>query len=197
MGLVRPSARLAIVLVLAAMPGFARDVAKPAELPPASYKGQQYVDSAGCLFMRVGEGGKTQWIPRVSKAGARVCGYPPSGQRVPIASATAAAPVAEPVAEPVVKAPAAKAEAVTAGTQPSGTGPFVVAVGSFGVVDNADRAEAKVRAKGYPVTRRQLGGRNAGLTAILAGPFATAGEASAARSALVAAGFPDAMLLGP
>ena len=192
MGLVRPSARLAIVLVLAAMPGVARDVAKPAELPPASYKGQQYVDSAGCLFMRVGEGGKTQWIPRVSKAGARVCGYPPSGQRVPIASATAAAPVAEPVAEPVAKAPAAKAEAVTAGT-----GAFVVAVGSFGVVDNADRAEAKVRAKGYPVTRRQLGGRNAGLTAILAGPFATAEEASAARIALVAAGFPDAMLLGP
>ena len=195
--MVRPSARLAIVLVLAAVPGFARDVAQPSELPPSAYKGQQYVDSTGCLFMRVGEGAKTQWIPRVSREGARVCGYPPSGQRVPIVSETAAEPVEPPVEQPVAEAPAANADGLKAGTVPSGTGPFVVAVGSFGVVDNADRAEAKVRAKGYPVTRRQLGGGNAGLTAILAGPFATAEEASAARSALVAAGFPDAMLLGP
>lgn len=59
-------------------------LATPAEFPPADYRGQQYVDSKGCLFMRAGEGAQTVWIPRVTRYGIPLCGNPPSGKRVPV-----------------------------------------------------------------------------------------------------------------
>ena len=74
-----------LALMLAAMPLQARELARPAELPPADYRGQQYVDSKGCLFMRAGAEGQTLWIPRVTREGVPLCGNPPSGIRVPIA----------------------------------------------------------------------------------------------------------------
>lgn len=54
---------------------------EPAELPPPDFAGQQYVDSRGCLFLRAGYGGQTLWVPRVTRAGQPLCGYPPSGQK--------------------------------------------------------------------------------------------------------------------
>jgi hypothetical protein len=59
----------------------------PAELPPADYAGQQYVDSKGCLFMRAGPKGNERWIPRVTREGTPLCDNPPSGQRVPVVDA--------------------------------------------------------------------------------------------------------------
>jgi hypothetical protein len=74
-----------LALALAALPALSRDLIQPAELPPADYRGQQYVDSKGCLFMRAGTDGQTLWIPRVTRDGVPLCGNPPSGTRVPIA----------------------------------------------------------------------------------------------------------------
>lgn len=90
--------RLIAIAVIAASGGIAALQADaqiqeqlPAEFPPASYKGKQYVDSQGCVFIRAGIDGNVSWIPRVTRSRKTVCGFKPSlgGQ------AAAAAPAAE------------------------------------------------------------------------------------------------------
>ncbi|MEM9579352.1 MAG: hypothetical protein AAF891_01595, partial [Pseudomonadota bacterium] len=70
----------------------------PAEIPPASFKGNQYVDSKGCVYIRAGVDGNTTWVPRVSRSRKVVCGLSPSlpagsGTAVATAPAAASAPV--------------------------------------------------------------------------------------------------------
>lgn len=76
-------------------------VSGPREQPPANYSANQYVDSAGCVFMRAGVGDAVSWVPRVSRDRRLVCGYPPS-----LPAAAAAAPTPEPVVPEAIAAPA-------------------------------------------------------------------------------------------
>ena len=106
------------------------DVGGPANLPPAGFKGQQFVDSRGCVFLKAGYGGRTDWVPRVSKDRKVVCGYPPTfGAQPQIemadeAPAQPAKPVAvataAPAPAPARPAPVAAAPASTAARPASG-----------------------------------------------------------------------------
>lgn len=47
---------------------------RPAETPPPDFSAGQYIDSAGCVFVRT-DGG---WQGRIDRDGSAVCGYPPT-----------------------------------------------------------------------------------------------------------------------
>jgi hypothetical protein len=176
------TAALTLGLWLALAPAAPAQIAQPAELPPPGYRGQQYVDSRGCLFMRAGQPGNEVWIPRVTRQGVPLCGNPPSGDRVPVAEEGAA--------------PTEATTEAASGEAAGGAG-FFVAVGSFKVLANAENAERQLRALNYPVARGRLSGGSDALITIFAGPFASAEDAARVRSALRGQGFPDAMIVGP
>ena len=72
------------------------DIKVPAEFPPSTYEGRQYVDSRGCVYVRAGIDGNTSWVPRVTRDRKAICGFKPSLAGKPAAkSQTAAAPKAK------------------------------------------------------------------------------------------------------
>ncbi len=92
----------------------AQEVQNPAEFPPASFTGKQYVDSRGCIFIRAGIDGNVAWVPRVTRNRKAICGYKPT---FPTDTATAA------VAAPVQVTPAARATVKPVTAKPTAAKP--------------------------------------------------------------------------
>lgn len=92
---------LAIGMALPVMSQTVASLGGPAELPPESFRGDQYVDSRGCIFIRAGYGGQETWVPRVSRDRQPLCGYPPTfGGGGTTAVAAAQEPAAPPQRQP-------------------------------------------------------------------------------------------------
>lgn len=95
---------VAAVVALVAQGGWAqglRDMA-PAEVPPEGYAGAQYVDSRGCVFVRAGMSGMTNWVPRVSRSRRPICGFQPTD-----VSGSGPSSVRKAASGPVIAMPAA------------------------------------------------------------------------------------------
>lgn len=100
------------LVVLSAISGAsAQSLAGPAETPPSSFKGTQYVDSRGCVFLRAGIGGRTNWVPRINRGRKPLCNQPnakevkqalaaepPAPAPAPRAAKTSSAAVGKPMA---------------------------------------------------------------------------------------------------
>ncbi|WP_027244192.1 SPOR domain-containing protein [Leisingera daeponensis] len=55
-----------------------RPTSPPAEFPPASYDGRQFVDSRGCVYIRAGIDGNVTWVPQVTRSRKQICGLQPT-----------------------------------------------------------------------------------------------------------------------
>ncbi len=76
----------------------------PANIPPDSFSGRQFVDNRGCVYIRAGVDGATTWVPRVTRQREQLCGLTPTfggGSTATAAAAPAPAPQPRPAPEPV------------------------------------------------------------------------------------------------
>lgn len=198
------AAAISAVVVMAGQAG--AQAVTPAEPPPPDFSGNQYVDSAGCVFMRGEIGGTVTWLPRLNRDRQQVCGYDPSySSGMESEPAVAAAPEPEEAnpaapgkAEPETPAPNktsgryGKRRTVSVAPAMAEACPCFVQVGAFAVPSNADRMAERLLTMGLRVTivRERLDRRP--IRSVLAGPFEDEAAHRDAILRLRQAGFADA-----
>lgn len=100
------------------------DLRGPREAPPADFRGGQFVDSAGCVFVRAGLSGRTTWVPRIGANRQQLCGRPPSfGARPPIAMAEEAPAVRQQIQPAPTAAPLPETRRQVAAPPPPAVAP--------------------------------------------------------------------------
>ena len=100
-----------------------RNVDGPANFPPSSFKGKQFVDNNGCAFVRAGIDGRVNWVPRVTRSRKLLCGMQPTfaGQEARVTQQSASSQVTQivPKATPAAPAPQPAARVAEAAPAPA------------------------------------------------------------------------------
>ena len=165
------------------MGAFAQATAAPAEAPPAAFKGRQFVDSTGCVFLRATISGKGQWLPLLAANDQPICAQVPTVGVKTAAPLPVAAPAVPPVADALAKQPAPNPTPITAAQH-------WIQVGAFADQANAQALHRRLIAQGWSVGHAPiLGGK---MIVVVVGPFAKPADLRAALARLRAAGFATA-----
>ncbi|MEK6205607.1 MAG: hypothetical protein N2B02_08265, partial [Amylibacter sp.] len=85
----------------------------PAELPPVSFTGKQYVDSKGCVYIKVVSGAHITWVPRVNRQRMVFCSSKNKPSLSPAQLATISGKPATRLIKPAIVATETKTVAVT------------------------------------------------------------------------------------
>ncbi len=126
----RPVWALVAVLLWGAQPALAQS---PAEMPPGSFSGTQYVDSKGCVFVRSIVNGQTRWLARLDSRRRPLCGRTPSFPTAAKGSAGGGA-AAKPAGRTSAGQPSASARRATrrATLRAPSAGPSAAALSAIG-----------------------------------------------------------------
>lgn len=111
---IRGTALAALTAIAFGAPALASN--GPAELPPEDFGGRQYVDTQGCVFVRVEVDGRIGWAPRLQRDRTPLCGFQPT-LAAGLGRATGSLPDIRPDAPPVILDPSSVAETASAGPE--------------------------------------------------------------------------------